>query len=176
MVKGTNQCMTHWPVNHKPAISWWHDLFTRIGYDSNAFSHIWMVFAKREGACSRKLNRETWIEEPQPKQFFPEIRGIFLWPWNGNARTKQKQQTDRIRSMIWLVCGKDETRVAIGWLGEFSGEKLHARERSRNQSIYFALMLYCNKIGQSNNAFSTFGFSLAGERRVHVLIFSSTGW
>ena len=154
----------------------WPGLTVRIGYDNNAFLHIWMVFAKREGACSRKLNRLTWIEEPQPKQFFSEIRGIFLWPRNGNARTRQKQQTDGIRAMIWLVCRTDETRVAIGWLGDFSGEKLHAQELSRNQSIYFALTSYCNKNGQSNNAFSTLGFSLAGERRVYVLIFSSTGW
>ena len=37
---------------------------------------------------------------------------------------------------------------------------------------YFALTSYCNTIGQSNNAFSILGFSLAGKRRVHVLIFS----
>ena len=36
---------------------------------------------------------------------------------------------------------------------------------------YFALTSYCNTIGQSNNAFSILGFSLAGKRRVHVLIF-----
>ena len=39
---------------------------------------------------------------------------------------------------------------------------------------YFALALYCNTIGQSNNAFSILGFSLAGKRRVHVLIFDKT--
>ena len=36
---------------------------------------------------------------------------------------------------------------------------------------YFALTSHCNKTGQSNNAFSILGFSLAGKRRVHVLIF-----
>ena len=36
---------------------------------------------------------------------------------------------------------------------------------------YFALTSYCNTIGQSNNTFSTLRFSLAGKRRVHVLIF-----
>ena len=39
----------------------------------------------------------------------------------------------------------------------------------------FALTSYYNTIGQSNNAFSILGFSLAGKRRVHVLIFSSIG-
>ena len=37
---------------------------------------------------------------------------------------------------------------------------------------YFALTSYCNTIGQSNNAFSILGFSLAGNRRGHALIFS----
>ena len=41
---------------------------------------------------------------------------------------------------------------------------------------YFALTSYCNTIGQSNNAFSILGFSLAGKRRGHVLIFSSIAW
>ena len=40
---------------------------------------------------------------------------------------------------------------------------------------YLALTSYCNTIGQSNNALSILGFSLAGKRRVHVLIFSSIG-
>ena len=33
----------------------------------------------------------------------------------------------------------------------------------------------CNTIDNSNYAFSILGFSLAGKRRVHVLIFSSIG-
>ena len=40
---------------------------------------------------------------------------------------------------------------------------------------YFALTSYCNTIVQSNNSFCLLGFSLARKRRVHVLIFSSTG-
>ena len=39
---------------------------------------------------------------------------------------------------------------------------------------YFALTKYCHTIGQSNNGFSILGFSLAGKRRGHVLIFSFT--
>ena len=50
------------------------------------------------------------------------IRAIFVWPWNENARTKQKQQTNENRA-IWLVYRM------LRW------KKLHARERSRNQSI-----------------------------------------
>ena len=36
---------------------------------------------------------------------------------------------------------------------------------------YFALTSYCNTIGQSNNAFSILGFSLAGKRTGHFLSF-----
>ena len=84
-----------------------------------------------------------------------------LWPGNENARTKQKQQTNGNRA-IWLVIERIQTRMAFGWWNE----------RSRNR--YFALTSYCNTIGESNNAFSISGLSLAGKRRVHVLIFSST--
>ena len=86
-----------------------------------------------------------------------------LWPWNENARTRQEQQTNGNRA-IWLVIERIQTRVAFGWWSE----------RSRNR--YFLWTSYCNAIGQSNNAFSISGFSLAGKRRVHVLIFSSTVW
>ena len=50
------------------------------------------------------------------------------------------------------------------------------RENFLEIKQYFALTSYRNTIGQSNNAFSTLGFSLAWKQRVHVLIFSSIGW
>ena len=40
---------------------------------------------------------------------------------------------------------------------------------------YLVLTPYCNTIGQLNNAFSINGFSLAGKRKDHVLIFSIIG-
>ena len=36
---------------------------------------------------------------------------------------------------------------------------------------YFALTSYCNTIGESNNAFSILGFSLAGKRTGHIWSF-----
>ena len=74
----------------------------------------------------------------------------------------------------WFVEGK-QTFVAFDWLSKRSGEKTsHAGELSRNQSILrFDVRLQTND--QSNNAFPILGFSLAGKRRVHVLIFSSIG-
>ena len=42
---------------------------------------------------------------------------------------------------------------------------------------YFDLTSYCSTIGQSNNAFSRHTrFSLAGKRRIHVLLFLSISW
>ena len=93
-----------------------------------------------------------------------------VWPWNVNARTKQKQQRHGNERFDWFI-ERIQTRVAFGWLSERAGEKTPC-QRTR----YFTLTSYCNTIGQSNNAFNILGFSLAGKRRVHVLRFSSIGW
>ena len=66
-----------------------------------------------------------------------------------------------------------QTRVALSWLSEQSGEKTSCPRDFLEINRYFALTSYCNTTGQSKNAFSILGFSLAGKRRVHVLIFSS---
>ena len=58
-----------------------------------------------------------------------------------------------------------QTRVAFGSLPD------NFLEINR----YFALTKYCKTIGQSNNAFSILGFSLAGKQGGHLLIFSSIG-
>ena len=84
-------------------------------------------------------------------------RAIFGWPWNENAQTKQKKQTNGNRAIrlvyrthanargSWLI------KRTLGW------KKLMPEELSRTQSI-LALTSYCNTIGQSNNAFSILGF------------------
>ena len=69
-----------------------------------------------------------------------------------------------IERFDWFI-ERIQTRVAFG--------SLHDNSLEINR--YFALTKYCNTIGQSNNAFSTLGFSLAGKRRGHLLIFSSIG-
>ena len=102
-------------------------------------------------------------------------RAIFVWPWTENARTKQKQQTNGNRA-IWLVY-RTVTNARGFWLVKRTlGWKNFMPKNFLEINRYFALTSYCNTIGQSNNAFSILGFSLAGKRRVHVLIFSSTGW
>ena len=103
------------------------------------------------------------------------LEPIFVWTWNENARIKQKQQTNGNRAIsldyrtdtnargLWLV------KRALRWKNVMPENFLEINR-------YFALTSYCNTIGQSNNAFSILGFSLAGKRRVHVLTFSSIGW
>ena len=91
-------------------------------------------------------------------------------------KTREQSSNDKqteIQRFDWFI-ERIQTRVAFGWLSKRSGENLHPQELSRNHR-YFALTSYCNTIGQSNNAFSILGFSLAGKRRGLVLIFLFIG-
>ena len=100
---------------------------------------------------------------------------IFLWPRNENARTKQKQQTNGNKA-IWLVYRMDTNARGFWLVKRTLGWKNFTSKNFLEINRYFALTSYCNTIGQSNNAFSILGFSLAGKRRLHVLIFLSIGW
>ena len=62
-------------------------------------------------------------------------RAVSVWPWNENARTKQKQQTNGNRA-IWLLYRTD-TNARGFWLVKWTlgWKKLRARELSRNQPI-----------------------------------------
>ena len=102
-------------------------------------------------------------------------RAIFAWPWNENARTKQTQQTNGNRA-IWLVYRTDTNARGYCLVKRTLGWKNFMPENFLEINRYFALTWYCNTIGQSNNAFSILGFSLAGKRIGHVLIVSSIGW
>ena len=100
---------------------------------------------------------------------------IFVWPWNENARTKQKQPTNANRA-IWLVYGTDTNERGFWLVKQTIRWKNFMPENFLEINRFFALTSYCNTIGQANNTLSILGFSLAGKRRVHVLIFSSIGW
>ena len=76
----------------------------------------------------------------------------------------------------WFIEWIQMREVFFGWLSECSGEKNFMPDNFQEINRYFALTSYCNTIGQSNYAFSILRFSLAGKRKVHVLIFSFTGW
>ena len=83
-------------------------------------------------------------------------RVIFVWPWNENARAKQKQQTNGNRA-IWLVCRTDTNASGVK---QTHGWKTSCPKNSLEINRYLALTSYCNTIGQSNNALSIFGFSM----------------
>ena len=65
--------------------------------------------------------------------------------------------------------------LAFGWLSERLAEKTSCPKNFLEINRYFALRSYCYTIGQSNNVFSIYEFSLVGKRRDHVLIFSVIG-
>ena len=104
-----------------------------------------------------------------------DIRALFVWPWNGIAQRKPKQQTNGNRAISLVY--RTVTNARGFWLVErtLRWKKLHAWELSRNHPILRFDVILQHK-WQSSNAFSILGFSLAGKRRVHVLIFSSIGW
>ena len=102
------------------------------------------------------------------------FRAIFVWPWNEHTRKKQNNKRKEIERFDWFI-ERIQTGMAFGWLRKRSGEiKTFMPENFPEINWYFALTSYCNTIGQSNNVVCILGFSLAGKRRVHVLIFDKT--
>ena len=99
---------------------------------------------------------------------------IFVWSWNENVWTKQKQQTKGNRA-IWLVYRTNTNargfwlvKRTLGWKNSMPEDM---PENFLEINRYFALTSYCNTIGQSNNSFSILWFSLAEKQRVHVWSF-----
>ena len=84
---------------------------------------------------------------------------------------KRNNKRTEIQQFDWFI-ERIQTHLAFGWLSERSAEKTSCPKNF----LEIALTSYCNRIGQSNNAFSILGFSLAGKRRVYVWFFSSIGW
>ena len=88
-------------------------------------------------------------------------------------KTREQNRNNKrteIERFDWCI-ERIQTHLAFGWLGERSGKQTSCPKNF----LEIALTSYCNTIGQSNNAFSILGFSLAGKRRVHVLFFPSIG-
>ena len=106
-----------------------------------------MSWQRLRGSISLKKNMtHRWL-----------VRAIFVWPWNENARTKQKQQTNGNRA-IWLVYRTDTNARGFWLVKRTLGWKNFMPENFLEINRYFALTSYCNTIGQSNNAFSILGF------------------
>ena len=95
--------------------------------------------------------------DTNPFPLLLKIRAIFVWPWNENAPTKQKQQTNENRA-IWLVYRTDTNARGFWLVKRTLGWKNFMPENFLEINRYFALTSYCNTIGQSNNAFSILGF------------------
>ena len=75
------------------------------------------------------------------------------------------KQTE-IKQFDWFIEWM-QMHLAFGCLSERSVEKASCPKNF----LEIALTSYCNRIGQSNNAISILGFSLAGKQRVHVWFF-----
>ena len=86
-----------------------------------------------------------------------------------DEQNRNNKRTE-IKRFDWFI-ERTQTHLAFGWLSERSDGKTSCPKNF----LEIALTSHCNTIGQSNNAFSILGFSLAGKRRVHFLIFSSIG-
>ena len=91
-------------------------------------------------------------------EFF--YRAIFICPRSENVRAKQAQQTNGNRA-IWLVYRTDTDAGGFWLVKRTLAWKNFMLENFLEINRYFALTSYCNMIGQSNNAFSILGFSLA---------------
>ena len=108
---------------------------------------------------------------------FWACKGLERFSYDLEMKTREQNRKNKrteIERFDWFI-EWIQTQVAFGWLIEHSGKKTFMPENFLEINRYFALTSYCNTIGQSNNAFSILGFSLAGKRRGHVLIFSSIG-
>ena len=90
---------------------------------------------------------------------FQWARAIFVLEMKTCEQNRNNKQTE-IERFVWFI----ERIQTLGW-------KNFMPENFLEINRYFTLTSYCNTIGQSNNAFSLLGFSLAGKRRVHVSIF-----
>ena len=96
------------------------------------------------------------------------------WKWKLANKTEIKNERKE-SALIGLSNGYKRHGVLVGWANA-PMKKSSCPKNALEINRYFALPSYCNTIGQSNNAFSILGFSLAGKRRVRVLIFLSIGW
>ena len=90
---------------------------------------------------------------------FQCARAIFVLEMKTCEQNRNNKQTE-IERFVWFI----ERIQTLGWKNFMPKNFLEINR-------YFTLTSYCNTIGQSNNAFSLLGFSLAGKRRVHVSIF-----
>ena len=96
---------------------------------------------------------------------FWACKGLERFSYGLEMKTREqnrKSKRTEIERFDWFI-ERIQTQVAFGWLIEHSE---NMPENFLEINRYFTLTSYCNTIGQSNNAFSILGFSLAGKRRL----------
>ena len=122
-----------------------------------------------------RMSKEPQIQRRvQDKYVLVSFHFIERFSYDLEVKTREQNKNNKrteIKRFDWFI-ERIQTRVAFGWLSERSAEKTSCPKNF----LEIALTSYCSAIGQSNNAFSILGFSLAGKRRVHFLFFSSIGW
>ena len=69
-------------------------------------------------------------------------------------RANKTETTNEWKQRFDWFIERIQTRVAFGWLSEHSGKKTSCPKNFLEINRCLALTLYCNTIGQSNNAFS----------------------
>ena len=83
-------------------------------------------------------------------------------------KTREQNRNNKrteIKPFDWFI-ERIQTHLVFGWSSERSAGKTSCPKNFRE----IALTSYCYTIGQSNNAFSILGFSLAGKRTDRVLV------
>ena len=75
-------------------------------------------------------------------------------------RANKTETTNELERFDWFMEPTDTNAPGFWLVSERSAEKNFMHEENFIEiNRYFALTSYCNTIGQSNNAFSTLGFS-----------------
>ena len=108
---------------------------------------------------------------------FSKNKGIERFSYDLEMKTREQNRNNKrteIEQYDWSV-ERIQTLVAFDWFSDSRVKKLVMPENFLEISRHFALTSCCNTIGQSKDALSILGFSLAGKRKVHILIFSSIG-
>ena len=178
-----------WRGIHNPRLSWiplygsnpMHMTIWRSNFDMSEEKHHSITEIELKSPGNRRPIRLTWFfchRKNCPvlivwtQAEVSSDRAIFECPWNENARTKQKQQTNGKR-VIWVVYRTDTNARDFCLVKRTLGWKNFRPENSLEINRYFVFTSYCNTIAQSNNALSILGFSLSGKRRGHVWSFHS---
>ena len=127
-----------------------------------AYLHVSAAFITKERSLgwSKTANRICGIHWEKRRIKHTQMKGkqcnlLEQFSYDLEMKTREQNRNNkRVETAIWLV----QTRVAFGWLSEHSGEKNFIPKNFLEINRYFALMSYCNTIGQSNYAFSILGF------------------